>query len=126
SHTGNWVTSPSNVLRSVVVGVRNSFSPPPSTSTALLTVPACAASAVTFTLTVMSEVEVAPALTTSELRHSKRASPTAPEQVQPLPDGTSARFRPAGRRSLTMYSPVDACCPPLRTRMVYVATLLTV
>ncbi|MNN71400.1 hypothetical protein D3C81_1873320 [compost metagenome] len=118
SHTGRVLTSPSNAARSVVVGVRNSFSPPPSTSTALLTVPACAASAVTLTLTVMSEVEVTPALSTSELRHSKRVSPTAPEQVQPLPDGTCARFRPTGRRSLTMYSPFDACCPPLRTRMV--------
>ena len=35
----------------------------------------------------MSDADVAPASTTSVLRHSKRLSPTAPVQVQPSPDG---------------------------------------
>ena len=118
SHTGRSPGLPSKSARSSGVGVRNSFSPPPSTITALFTGEPVAAAAATRTEATMVSAEVAPAAITVLLAQRKRLSPGAPVQVQPVPTGVAASVRPAGRRSSTTYSPALGCCPMLRTRSV--------
>ncbi|MNV31462.1 hypothetical protein D3C71_1227730 [compost metagenome] len=76
-------------------------SPPPSTSTALLTVPPLTAAAPTIALTAMVSARVAPAAITVLARQLKRSAPTAPWHCQPVPVGVSSRVSPGGRRSCT-------------------------
>ena len=101
SHTGRSPGLPSKSARSSGVGVRYSFSPPPSTITALFTGDPVAAEAATRTCAMMLSPDVAPAAITVLLAQRKRSSPGAPVQVQPTPTGVAASVRPAGRRSST-------------------------
>ena len=102
SHSGRPAGLPLKSARSVSPGRRASISPPPSTSTALLTGEPGSAAALTLTATVMSAAPAAPAAITVLLLQSKRLSPTAPLQAQPAPMGSAASVRPTGRRSLTV------------------------